>query len=107
MSETMVVEINGEPERMLDVIFYRDVVLEIILGGKHIPREVYQLRFTLFLEAANAHFNRQCEVLEPFPPCFFEIPNRKYDELRLCISSIPNLSTMNVRIFSFSPTKRN
>lgn len=87
----------------MDVVFFRDTVLEIILGGKHIEREVCELRYNLFLRAASFYFNQNkpnCEVLEPFPNCFYDFAKKQrlYDELKLCISGIPYLSEMNVRI---------
>lgn len=86
----------------LDVLFRRETVLEIILSGKHISPEVYQLRFHLFLRAAKCCFDvrqKRREVLEPFPYFFYDrdTKQRNYDELESCILSIPQLSTITVR----------
>lgn len=93
-----------EPEKMLDVMFYRDAILEIILWGQHIAREVCELRLELFLKAADCYYNTKNanrELLEPFPSCFFDsvTKERRYDELSLCISSLPNLDEIQVNIF--------
>lgn len=85
----------------VDVTFYRDSVLEIILSGKHFAREVCELRYSLFLRAANFYFgqaNGSSEVCEPFPHCFFDFPTktRRYDELRDCIATILELSEITV-----------
>lgn len=90
----------------MDVIFWRDTVLEIILSGKHISPEVYQLRFNLFLRAASRCFSvgkENREVLEPFPYFFYDCvtKQRNYDELKSCILSIPQLSQITVRNWFF------
>lgn len=92
-------------EKMLDVTFYRDAVLEIVLGGHHITREVCELRLNLFIRAANHYFktkNVKCEVLEPFPICFYDrvTKTRRYDDLQSCIQSIPTLSEIRVCVLS-------
>lgn len=49
MSETGKIE----PEKMLDVLYYRDAVLEIILGGKRGWRNMFTIDFfqiTPFIE---------------------------------------------------------
>lgn len=88
----------------VDVNFYRDAVLQIILSGKHIAREVCELRYNLFCRAAHFYFgeaNRSSEVCEPFPHCFFDFPTktRRYDELSDCIANIPELSDITVSFF--------
>lgn len=100
-------EIESESEKMLDVTFYRDAVLEIVLSEKHIAREVYELRLTLFLRAASVYFNQMHKVLEPFPSCFFDriTKSRRYDELKLCLSGMPNIREINVR-FNVTLAKR-
>lgn len=97
--------INTETEldKMLDVSFYRDTVIDIIVCGLHIRREVYELRYTLFIRAVNFHTNGGDERphLHPFPYCFYENCTKlpRYDELRLCLANLPSLSQINVRIF--------
>lgn len=88
---------------MIDVTYYQDAVLEIIVSGQHIAREVYELRLTLFVQAANCYFNRKHEVLEPFPSCFFDTASnsRRHDELQACVTSIQELRAINVRVFIF------
>lgn len=89
---------------MIDVTYYRDAVLQIIVSGQHIAREVYELRLTLFLQAANSYFNHKYEVLEPFPYCFFDTARnlRRLDELQACVTSIEELRAINVRVFIFN-----
>lgn len=98
-----------EVEQELDVTYYRDEVLKIIVNGQNIAREVYELRLTLFLRAAKCYFDRQYAVLEPFPSCFFDKRQkiRLYDELKVCISNIPDVRTIDVRIFHFTGEKVN
>ncbi len=89
---------------MMDVEFYRDAVFEIVLNGLHIPREVCELRYHLFRRAAHVYFHlpeRNCEVIEPFPTCFFDFRTklRRYDDLKLCIEKLPELSEINVSFF--------
>lgn len=84
-----------------DVLENRQTVLEIILEGRHIPREVYELRYSLFLRAANHYFTKPTprELLEPFPTCFYDFTTktRRYDDLKACVQSIPSLNAINVR----------
>lgn len=93
---------------VIDVVFYRDAIFEI-LKGKHMLREVYELRCNLFLLAAHFYFNRidqndsdqdnrNVEVLEPFPACFFDFvtKQRRYNDLKRCIANIPDLREINV-----------
>lgn len=95
---------TGRIEKMLDFLFYRDIVIETISDGQHIEREVYELRFDLFLRAADCFFNggqRISEILEPFPSCFYDVltKTRQYDDLKSCISVIPRLCEINVSNF--------
>lgn len=91
----------------MDVNFYRDAVLEIVLSGQHIAREVYELRCSLYLRAANYSYSQGTKksdlVFEPFPHCFFDFATktRRYKELWECISNIPDLSSFSVSL-SFS-----
>ncbi|KAG4069031.1 hypothetical protein HA402_008342 [Bradysia odoriphaga] len=82
----------------------RQIVLEIVLYGLHIPPEVYKLRYDLFLKAAKFHFrcSTPSEVLEPFPNCFYdtETKTRRYDELKECVE---NISKSNI-IYSLTDT---
>ncbi|KAJ6649443.1 Protein mono-ADP-ribosyltransferase PARP16 [Pseudolycoriella hygida] len=78
-------------------------VLEIVVDGLHVPREVYELRYSLFISAANRYFRKdenRSEVLEPFPTCFYDFTTktRLNDSLKQCISSIPKLSEINYTI---------
>ncbi|XP_037042482.1 protein mono-ADP-ribosyltransferase PARP16-like isoform X1 [Bradysia coprophila] len=81
---------------MDDVIVNRQTVLEIVLDGLHIPLEVYELRYSLFLRAANHHFSKGSDFgqyIEPFPPCFYDslTHTRLYDDLNTCSSTLPSL----------------
>lgn len=101
-------DLENEPERMLDLTF-RDGVLEIIVSGLHVPREVYELRFILFLRAYfhqrkatlpdQPQYTEKPDVLKPFPFCFYDTKQKQtlHDELERCILSIPNLKEINVR----------
>lgn len=96
--------------KMLDVTFYRDAVLEIVETGQHIAREVYELRYSLFLRAARHFYNNRSkisDVFEPFPHCFFDCVHKKrnYDELQASIESIPALSTIGVSFPFYSYKK--
>lgn len=85
-----------------DIMANRQTVLEIVLSGLHIPREVYELRYSLFLRAANRYYGtvNPRELIEPFPSCFYDIStkSRRYDDLRQCISQLPSLEQMKVKI---------
>ncbi|KAG4066013.1 hypothetical protein HA402_001260 [Bradysia odoriphaga] len=84
---------------MDDVIINRQTVLEVVLEGLHIPREVYELRYYLFLRAANRYFNDggTSELLEPFPTCFYDFATktRRYEALQASVTKIPKLSDIN------------
>lgn len=86
-----------------DIMANRQTVLEIVLSRLHIPREVYELRYSLFLRAANLYYRLTIprDLIEPFPSCFYDIPTRtrRYDDLKLCIESVPTLKEINVRIY--------
>lgn len=94
-------DVDISMEKMLDINFYRDAVLEI-LGGKHIARGVCTLRLNLFCRAAQSFFEEENqtnrELLEPFPSCFFDCTSkqRRYDDLSDCIASIPPLNEIKV-----------
>lgn len=83
---------------MLDLTFYKEAVLEIILCKQHIPREVYELRLSLFLRASHHYF----EVIKPFPSQFFDpiTKTHRYDRLLACIATFPDLRKIDVRICS-------
>ncbi|XP_037042483.1 protein mono-ADP-ribosyltransferase PARP16-like isoform X2 [Bradysia coprophila] len=86
---------------MDDVIVNRQTVLEIVLDGLHIPREVYELRYCLFLRAANKYFYHagSRELLEPFPTCFYDFATktRLYEALEASVAKIPKLKDINNR----------
>lgn len=99
---------------MADLADIRESVLEIVSGRLDIPREVYELRYNLFFRAATYYFNQQrehkkegdeenCEVIEPFPSCFYDprTKTRNYYELELCVSNIPTLCEIDVRFLLF------
>lgn len=97
-------------EKTMDVDFYRDAVLEMVLVEGRIPREVSELRCYLFLRAANSIFGRSSEVLQPFPSCFYDFVTKEqqYDDLKQCIIEIPKFSEINVSFFflQFTLNKR-
>lgn len=87
---------------LLDAEDYRQIILEIVLSGKHVSHKVYKLRLLLFIRAANYYyFQKQNQCLEPFPSCFFDpvTKSRRYDDLRTHISNIPPLDAIQVKIF--------
>lgn len=90
---------------MDDVLVNRETVLEIVLKGLHIPREVYELRYSLFLRATRFYFStkRTSEVLEPFPTCLYDFATktRLYDDLENFVDEIPQLKDINVRTADF------
>lgn len=86
---------------LLDAEDYRQIVLEIILSGKHVSEAVAKLRLLLFFRAANYYYSHnQTQCLEPFPSCFFaSVTNtRMYDDLKTHICNIPQLDTIKVKI---------
>lgn len=88
---------------VIDVDDYRLIVIEIIVHGKYVSKEVYELRLSLFIHAANCYFqsNYQNTCLEPFPSCFFDQDTklRRYDDLEYYISTIPQLTDFSVSDF--------
>lgn len=94
------IEVDETP----DGTFYRNVVLEMILRGLHVTREVCDLRFALFLQAAYYYLSSDEEdhLLQPFPYCFYDksTKSHRYDELWICLSGLPSLGKINVRIFA-------
>lgn len=89
-------------ENLLDAEDYRQRILEIILSEKHVSRPVFELRFVLFIRAANYYYSHdQSQCLKPFPSCFFDPATNTllYDDLRTHLLNIPQLDTIQVKIF--------
>lgn len=99
---------------MLDVLYYRDMIIDIVVNERHIAPEVRDLRLNLFAVAAKYYYNRRIktpdnpqpgpsDVLEPFPSCFFDVvtKERRLEDLEACIKAIPELSSINVSTPAF------
>lgn len=84
--------------KMLDVLFYRDTVLEIILQGQHVSKHVAELRLSLFIIATLVAETKP-ECLKPFPPCFYDnmTKTQNYSALLGHIGRIPDFKEFQVR----------
>jgi len=92
-----------DSQSVVDSFDYRQIVLEIILQGHHVSKDVYELRLSLFIQAANYYFEHGGACLEPFPSCFFDqfTKTRKYNDLKKHILTIPPLTSDWVRNSAF------
>lgn len=83
----------------MDVTFYRESVLEIVLsGGENVSKHVADLRLSLFIRAAHVA-KRTPQCLKPFPPCFYDLmkAEQRYSDLIKHIGLIPKFNEFTVR----------